>query len=897
MIHSKSRTPNHTLLSVIALIFLLSVATFATAQPGGGPGGRRPMGPPPGSGNYRPTMSEREQYRRQRQQEQAAEKAQQVRQKKSVREGDVFKVVGTLQDSVSGEAIPYVNLAVLSAEDSTMVKGGITDINGYFELTNIPQGNMLLRVSAIGYKNILFPFTVNNNTALGTIKLAPGAATLKEVKVTSARPLYAMDGEKLIYNVADDPTIQTGTTSDALQNAPGVEVDIEGNITLRGVSSVEIWVNDKPSRLTEENLKTYLETLPANALDRIETITNPSAKYATSAEAVINIITSAYIKSNHFISFGINGASQPSVSPWLSYTWANERLSVNLYASGRYNFSNNEGWNKTTYRKDHNPVPDSTYDTVAYEEYNSQSNSRRLSGNLFAHISYEIDTMTNIEFMGSYNLSHSSSKSLYDRQRNDWLTTNMFHYFDTNSSSALNGFGMAGIDYTHKFDKNGHNIRASLHTNFSNGNSQNDFIRQYTAGTTYTIGENYDKCYLDKYANRNLDANVRYNRPYSENGELSFGLGYGLKNTTRKYNVIDSNSTSPVTDLLRSYNFDDTEHSVEGDLEWTRRFGNFTMELGMGANYEHIDFRYLGCPKYPFTIDSMAKGFLTYNPSIHLSYRTEDMHNFKLNYSMRMRRPSEENITTYKRYSVDSYSTGNRSVTYSYTHNAEIGWNKYFMTFGSVGLEGYARFSTNEISSLTTSTDEVDPILDRIVQFTVPYNMGSSYRVGGTAFVTFRPSGFINVRLYTNLYDYGYSFDQGEKGILANHRVSWSVRLNTWVKLFNQYQVFASANYSSPTISLAAERKARYYLNFGVRADFFKRKLSAFINVQDIFNWGKTIGSGSYNTNPYLLSESSNYTLNSRYISAGITLRFGKMELENRSKEGSEDGSTSTTTE
>ncbi len=273
------------------------------------------------------------------------------------------------------------------------------------------------------------------------------------------------------------------------------------------------------------------------------------------------------------------------------------------------------------------------------------------------------------------------------------------------------------------------------------------------------------------------------------------------------------------------------------------------------------------------------------------------MHNFKLNYSMRMRRPSEENITTYKRYSVDSYSTGNRSVTYSYTHNAEIGWNKYFMTFGSVGLEGYARFSTNEISSLTTSTDEVDPILDRIVQFTVPYNMGSSYRVGGTAFVTFRPSGFINVRLYTNLYDYGYSFDQGEKGILANHRVSWSVRLNTWVKLFNQYQVFASANYSSPTISLAAERKARYYLNFGVRADFFKRKLSAFINVQDIFNWGKTIGSGSYNTNPYLLSESNNYTLNSRYISAGITLRFGKMELENRSKEGSEDGSTSTTTE
>ncbi|MBQ3983093.1 MAG: TonB-dependent receptor family protein, partial [Bacteroidales bacterium] len=387
-------------------------------------------------------------------------------------------------------------------------------------------------------------------------------------------------------------------------------------------------------------------------------------------------------------------------------------------------------------------------------------------------------------------------------------------------------------------------------------------------------------------------------RPLSESTDLSFGLGYGLKNTSRKYNVSDSAHTTNVRDLLRSYNFDDTENSLEADAEWTRRWGNFTLELGLGAQYEHIDFRYFGSEVYPFTIDDTACNFLTFSPSIHMSYRTQSLHNYKLNYSLRMRHPGEENLTTYKRYSVDSYSMGNRNLTYSYTHNAEIGWSKYFMSFGNVGLEGYARLSTNEISSLTSSTDEEDPILDRIVQFTVPYNMGSSYRVGGTAFVTFRPSGFLNVRLYTNIYDYGYSFKHEESGLLLeNHKVSWSTRLNCWVKLFDKYQVFASANYSSPTISLAAERKARYYLNCGVRADFFKRKLSAYVNVQDIFNWGKTIGSGSSNTNPYLLSESNNYTLNSRYISAGITLRFGKMELENRSKEGSEDGSTSTTTE
>jgi len=883
------------LFSAIALLFFLCTTSVAIAQPGGGPGGH-PMGPPPGGRNGgRPSMSDRERMRKQYQAMKAAEQSQQVRQKKRVQEGDVFKVIGTLQDSTNNDPIPYVNVAILDAADSSFIKGSITDLNGYFEVTNVPQGDKFLRVSAIGYKNTLVPFTVTNNTALGTIKLAPGATQLKEVNITAARPLYAMDGEKMIYNVADDPTIQTGTTSDALQNAPGVEVDIEGNITLRGVSSVEIWVNDKPSKLTEENLKTYLETLPANALDRIETITNPSAKYATSADAVINIITSAYIKSNHFISFGVNGATQPFVSPWLSYTWANEKLSVNVYVSGRYNYTSRNGWSRTTYRRDSEETEfadEKRYDTTATESYNTESDNRRYNGNFFANLSYAIDSMTDIEVMGHGNFSYSLNNNFLQRNRTDYISNYEYFYVDTNRTHGHNGFGMFGVDFTHKFDKKGHNIRASIHENFNGGFSQNDFIRLFT--TTYTLGPNYDKAYIDNNRSNNLSADVRYNRPYSENGEFSFGLGYGHRYIWRTYNVYDSASSTNVRDLLRSYDFLDHENSVEADIEWTRRWGGFTLELGLGTQYENVDFSYTGSPVYPFTNDDTVCNFLTFTPSVHLSYRTESMHNFKLNYTLRMRRPSEENITTYKRYSLDGYSIGNRDLlgVYAITHNAEIGWNKYYMSFGNIGIEGYARLSTNEIDNLTSSTEEDDPILNRIVQFTVPYNMGQSHRFGGTAFVTYRPSGFMNVRLYANVYNYGYVLDQPGKNTISDAMTSWSLRLNTWVKLWDKYQVFASANYSSPTISLAAKRSARYYLNCGVRADFFKRKLSAYLNVQDIFNWGKTIGSGSSNTNPYLQSESNSYTINSRYISAGITLRFGKMELENRAKEGSEETST-----
>ena len=222
----------------------------------------------------------------------------------------------------------------------------------------------------------------------------------------------------------------------------------------------------------------------------------------------------------------------------------------------------------------------------------------------------------------------------------------------------------------------------------------------------------------------------------------------------------------------------------------------------------------------------------------------------------------------------------------------EAGWQKFFERFGNIGLEAYGRWSTNEISSLTDA--EYDDYLYRIVSYSIPYNMGTSWRYGTSLNMTYRPTGFFNVRMYANVYNYGYhmeydrtdAFGNVRHTVNENDKWSWSVRVNAWAKIFNQYQLTMALGYSSPTISLAAERKARYWLNIGARSDFFNRKMSVFVNVQDLFNWGATIGSGSKNTNPYYLTDNTNKMVNSRYISVGVTFRFGKMELEQRAKEG-----------
>ena len=881
----------------LTLIFTF-LSTIVIAQPGG-PGGPPPGGGFPGGPGGRGPRSDR-------QMQQTQQKSSTVKQKKNVKAGSTFKVVGSLIDSTKNEPLMYCNVAVLAAEDSSFVKGSSTDANGYFEVKEVPAGEYLLRISYIGYATRFIPVTVSNNTALGSINMKAGAQSLKTVTITAARPLYAMDGEKMVYNVADDPTIQAGTTEDAMQNAPGVEVDVEGNITLRGVSSVEIWINDKPSKLTAENLKTYLQTLPANALDRIETITNPSAKYATDAEAVINIITSAHIKKNHFISFGANVATQPNVSPWLSYTWANERFNINIFTNLRYSTSKNDSWSWGRTRQD-NPLYPGNLDSlqdVMYEVDSSWSEGRNLSGSIGLNLSYDIDSMSDVSFWSNFNLNNSTSSNDRWHSREVYLPSASSYQYDMmNDVSTLNFFGMFGGNYTKKFDREGHNLRVFLFGSTNNSSGVTSYSRIYNQTDTSAFNQNTFKYYDNTAHGTDINIRGRYNRPYSKDGEMSYGLAFGTDNSKRDYRpyILDTTYSDGVTildaslyDALRRYVFEDHENEVDADIEWTHRWGGFTLQLGLGARLtnDHFSFSETGLQAG----DDYSKAFLTYNPSIHLSYRTEQMHNYKLNYSLRMRNPSGNNLTTYRTYTEDSYSTGNRDLTQSYTHNAEAGWTKFFM-WGSLGVEGYGRLSTGEIDNLTDVTDAIDPYIGRIIQYSTPYNIGSSWRYGTSLNATYRPSGFFNLRLYANIYDYGYSmqYDKLGKDPYTDSKWSYSIRLNMWTKVWNRYQIHASANYTSPTLGLMSTRSARYWVNMGVRADFFNRKLSAFINIQDIFNWGKNIGQASSNTNPYYLSENKLRTLNSRYISAGITLRFGKMELEKNSQSGSEADGTSTT--
>ena len=269
-----------------------------------------------------------------------------------------------------------------------------------------------------------------------------------------------------------------------------------------------------------ENLKTYLQTLPANAIARIETITNPSAKYATDAEAVINIVTSAHIKSNQFISFGVNGSNQPFVSPWVSYMWKKEKLSVNLFASGRYSdrINTTDSWEL----KREDGATQGTYDSVWYRTTSQKQDSRSLSGNLFMNVDYEIDSTSDISFDagGFYNNNRS-----YGNRRDEQTfylqpVDSILAYSIGDTTVSGSGFGHIGADYTKKFDEKGHNLRIGLNSRLNKNASDQYYNRFYDIYT----GFDENRYLLTNMFGLGVNLDARYNRPYSEDGELSYGL-------------------------------------------------------------------------------------------------------------------------------------------------------------------------------------------------------------------------------------------------------------------------------------------------------------------------------------------------------------------------------------
>ena len=764
-----------------------------------------------------------------------------------------------------GQPAMYANVVLLRAADSLFVRGTTTNEQGEFGLP-ADTAAALLRVTAIGYAT----HYQSVGTSPVSITLKKGATTLNEVSITADRPLYSVDGEKDLYNVSEDPSVQTGSASDALQNSPGVQVDVEGNITLNG-SSVDVWINDRPLHLSGEALKQYIKTLPANDIDRIEVIKNPSAKYG-GGTPVVNIITNHKILKNSFFSFGANANSTPSVSPWMSYVYSNEKFSINAYISGNYNSD------ICTEDKQGQMFNADSILSRSYNEHTAEDEDRFYSW-ISLNASYQFDSMNSVSGWFSAYPSWATSVKNGRQNRTEYLVNADgspadYSYNISQRSTSTGSGGHGGLEFVHLFNNEGHQIALNASGDWWGYSSRDTLQRNYLSLPQLNFAEQSS---LGNFSGSG-SVGIDYTLPYSEDGELEAGINLML-DQEREFWLRDTMLAdgSFRTDILRSDTSNSPEHYLSAYLTWSRTWGNFTLKLGGRANYETSRSGHSGHPEFDTTVS-----FFTATPSLHMSYRTESLHNFSLGYTYRVATPSASEFCRYVQYDIEGVRTGNPLLTPTYVHNLDASWNKYFEKFGSVGISGDYRAQLN--TSAPISDVRYVDFFGRNVTYTMPYNVGDSRRGDLYVNVMYRPTAFFNVRLSGGITDNWYLAQVRPDKWVEDNMLSWSMRLRLWAKLWNKVEVFANGRYQTrqqgwDLLNIIEPQKS---IDLGASADLFKHKLSLYLSMNDIFNWNNW--SLSY-ANPYNTStDVYNYT--TRYITFGATLRFGKMELESQAETG-----------
>ena len=254
------------------------------------------------------------------------------------------------------------------------------------------------------------------------------------------------------------------------------------------------------------------------------------------------------------------------------------------------------------------------------------------------------------------------------------------------------------------------------------------------------------------------------------------------------------------------------------------------------------------------------------------------MHYWRFRLSHNVNTPTGGDLTTSRIYSDDSYSTGNRNLRSSYTEKATVSWNKYFQKVGNMGIEAYANYTSGGIESVTASTPYADEYLGRVISYSMPKNIVSSYKAGADANITYRPAAWASVSFNASFYHSGYAVE----GEPTQEQTSWNIYARLWTKVAKLVNIDANISYGTPTLGLYTQEQKAVSIGLGASATLLEGRLSLRTSISDLLNnnlTSTTVAAPTYAAN------SSSHT-SSRYLTFGLTWRIGKLDLEWQARGG-----------
>ncbi len=748
--------------------------------------------------------------------------------------GDGIKITGKVVDEKSGSILDFATISLVDPKNGSAVRGGQSDLEGKFTFENIPVGNYLLKISFVGYAPYSQNITVSADKpllALGSIKVKKGSGSvLDEVVVSAKKDVIQLGIDRKVFNTDQSLVSQGGSASDLLATVPSVQVDLDGNVSLRGTSSVRILIDGKPSTFGGGNITSILQSLPASAIERIELITNPSAKYDPEGQSgIINIV----LKKNQKL--GVNGNVALTAGRFENY---NGNGSLN-YRDQKWNLSGNY-----SYRYSNRPGSGSTNTTfldpaanvAPYSFSNQTSNNHGEDHTIKLGAEYFATPNTSIGISGNLGLGLDDDRDdLHQRflsQNNSLLDYGQG--FNTQKEKS-HGYDL-NLDFSHKFK----NPKEELTSNFSFGRRteyQFENIIQNFFQSNGEVSQNRissDRMNDVDQKNKSYNIQLDYTLPLNKDSKFEAGYRSTLKNESQNQlsDTLIINSSNYSRDHTQSNLFDlqDDVHAVYTNYQ-NQITENFGFQVGLRAEQAYLNTTITG-------LDGNGNGLITPSrlsyfriyPSVYLTQKFKGNNQLQLSYSRRVNRPRGWQTNPFPDRS-DRYNIriGNPNLKPEDIHSVEFSYAKFWqaVTFTS---SIYFRQVNDVVQSLRENNpNELGGTISRF------YNLSRNRSAGLELISRADLSKKVNITGNLNFFQ-SYFSGGGNLGINDNSGFSWNGNLTANATFQKSLSAQVSAFYSAPRTLAQGEFKQMLSVDAGLRYDVLKTKGSLSFNVRDIFN-------------------------------------------------------------
>ena len=775
----------------------------------------------------------------------------------------IFSVLAIAQDAVvSGQVLdqnnlplPFVNVLLTDANDVTSVKGASTDEAGKFTITGLDFKAYILKASFLGYESFTNTITINSSGLDQIIVLKPSAENLDEVVLSAKKPTLVKTADRLTFNVANTALVE-GNILDVLRSTPGILI-LDNNLSVKNTSPT-VFINGRKVQLSASEVTQLLENSPANSIQKIDVITNPSAKYDADNGVVIDIVMSKNLitgyRGNVFSNY--TQGVFPRYNAGINQFFKTEKINVNLNYSYNHSKINRDNINEINYFETDNSISENWLSALN-RNTTSKTHNTNLNFDYFLSDNSTLSLTTNVLYLPSYDYNTNGNTIVTN------FTTNNDYNFIVNNNSNDNKYNLAlDLDFVQKF-KNKSTLSVNAHM------TKYDYERHQQVNSQYYFANsssNFDTAFKtdNNQVTDIFTSQLDYETPLNETSTLSAGVKTSVINTASDIIQFDIDPTTGNTTYNAqdsdNYNYDEAIFAayLNYNIDWEK----WSFSAGLRAEQTDIEGQSLS------TNVLNKQDYLEWFPTLNLSWQTTENLSLYSNFKRSINRPNYQNLNPFNFFLNDNtIVTGDPFLQPTFTNKIVLGTTIH----GNYTFEFYYKDISQGIYEI--------PIQDNTNNIIIyqPKNIGTAIEFG-LDFVT-----YFDVVDNWSLYFVTSMYNMQEEAILDNQNVKQSQWTNYSV-LSNDFTFLKdrslTANFSLIYISKNLQGfqtvDGRLISDLSLSKKLFKNKATLSLAFADLFNKQDFTVRTKYGRQDNL----SFHNQDNRYVKLGFSYKFGNTTLQ-----------------